>query len=254
MTIYIITNLINNKKYIGITCRENVNRRWIEHKSQARLRKEQKASLINRAIKKYGEENFKFEIVEKYKDISIGELLQKESELITKIGSLAPNGYNIKSISEYSPATEKTKEACSVKNQGIKKGETSKFIGVYRAKDSFRFEIARYRKKYNKGALSEIEAAQGYDKMAIYFYGDEAKTNFPIGNYLREDVETFYKNFFVEDRTKRGSKYKFLFFDKRRSKYVARYKKTYIGERVSEEEAYALLQEYLKQYDEQDNH
>lgn len=249
MTIYIITNLIDNKQYVGITCRENVEKRWIEHKSAAR-RKTKNLSVINRAIKKHGQENFKFEIVEKYENISVEELLKKESILIAQNNTLAPNGYNVNALSEYSPMTEETKNSLSMRNQGIKKGSTSKFIGVYKEKSNFRFEIARHRKKYNKGAESEVEAAKGYDKMAIYFYGDKAKTNFPTDNYLKEEVDEFYKTFYIEDRTKRGSKYKFLFFDKRRSKYVARHKKTYIGERASEEEAYLLLQEYLKQHNE----
>lgn len=252
MTLYIITNIIDNKKYVGITCREDANKRWTEHKSAAR-RKTKNLSIINRAIKKHGEENFKFEIVEKFKNISIEQLLQKESELIMKINSLAPRGYNIQSISEYAPATEEIREARSMQQQGIKKGRTSKFIGVYKEKSGFRFEIRRRTKKYNKGAESEIEAAKGYDKMAIYFHGENAKTNFPIENYSKEEVDSFYKNFFIKDRTNKGSKYKFLFFDKRRKTYVARYKKKYIGERASEEEAYLLLQEYLKQLNEQNN-
>lgn len=179
--------------------------------------------------------------------------MQKESILIAQNNTLAPNGYNVSALSEYAPMTEETKNHISARNQGIKKGNTSKFIGVYKEKGSFRFEIARFRKKYNKGAISEIEAAKGYDKMAISFYGDKAKTNFPIESYTKEEIDLFHKSFFIEDRTKRGSKYKYLFFDKRCSRYVARYKKKYIGERASEEEAYALLQEYLKKLNEQNN-
>lgn len=252
MTVYIITNLIDNKKYVGITCREDFNKRWVEHKSAAR-RKTKNISVINRAIRKHGEENFKFEVVGHYPNLSIEELLQKESELIMENDSLVPKGYNIQSISEYAPATEEIKESRSLQQQGIKKGNTSKFIGVYKERNSFRFEIARRRKKYNKGASSEIEAARGYDKMAIYFYGRTAKTNFPIENYSQEEVDEFYENFFIENRSALGSKYKHLYFDKRRNEFVARHKRKYLGSHKSEEEAYKLLENYFKQQDEQNN-
>ncbi len=56
-TIYKITNLLNNKKYIGQTMRP-VKQRWSEHV------RERDDSPIHRAIKKYGKDNFKFEIIE----------------------------------------------------------------------------------------------------------------------------------------------------------------------------------------------
>jgi len=55
--IYKITNLINNKMYIGQT--NNVNRRWNEHRTK------NTNSIIHKAIQKYGEENFKIEVLEK---------------------------------------------------------------------------------------------------------------------------------------------------------------------------------------------
>ncbi len=56
MYVYQITNLINNKKYIGIT--NNYIKRWSNHKSG-----NSKNMVIGRAIEKYGIENFKFEIL-----------------------------------------------------------------------------------------------------------------------------------------------------------------------------------------------
>lgn len=52
--VYKITNLVNNKIYIGQTV--NLNRRWSEHKSKSK-------SPVSRAIKKYGENNFTIEVL-----------------------------------------------------------------------------------------------------------------------------------------------------------------------------------------------
>ena len=58
--IYKITNLINNKIYIGQT--NNPKRRWQEHKNLGYDTKGTK--LLYRAIEKYGKDNFAFEIIE----------------------------------------------------------------------------------------------------------------------------------------------------------------------------------------------
>lgn len=55
--IYKITNNINNKIYIGQSV--HIKRRWAEHC------KPSSDSLISKAIKKYGKDNFTFEIIEK---------------------------------------------------------------------------------------------------------------------------------------------------------------------------------------------
>ena len=86
MYLYRITNLINNKKYIGIT--NNYKRRWSNHCCG-----NSKNMVISRAIKKYGKENFLFEIIQK--NLSLEEANQKEIEYIKLENTLAPNGYNV---------------------------------------------------------------------------------------------------------------------------------------------------------------
>ena len=62
--IYKITNKINNKVYIGQTCRD-LQTRWREHKSKANC--EYNNHLYN-AMTKYGAENFIIELIEESKD------------------------------------------------------------------------------------------------------------------------------------------------------------------------------------------
>jgi predicted GIY-YIG superfamily endonuclease len=73
--VYIITNLINNKKYVGVTTR-TLKRRFRQHYSQC---KKKYKGIIHHAINKYGIENFKIELVEECFNITENELLLKES-------------------------------------------------------------------------------------------------------------------------------------------------------------------------------
>ena len=68
--IYKITNLINEKKYIGKTL-ISLDFRWKQHEKEA-LRERSKNRPLYRAIRKYGIENFKIELLEECtsKDLS----------------------------------------------------------------------------------------------------------------------------------------------------------------------------------------
>ncbi len=88
--IYCVTNKINGKKYIGKTEEYYINNRWCKHKATARTNDK---NYFHNAIRKYGEENFIFEVV--LKDIPKEELCQKEIEYIKQYGTLIPGGYNM---------------------------------------------------------------------------------------------------------------------------------------------------------------
>lgn len=83
--IYKIENLINHKIYIGQSI--HIERRWNEHCFPSTK------SIISNAIKKYGKENFSFQILE---ECSPEELDEREIFYINKFNCIAPNGYNIK--------------------------------------------------------------------------------------------------------------------------------------------------------------
>ncbi len=59
MIIYKITNIINNKIYIGKT-EKSLNKRWSGHIAKSR---KNIISVLHNAILKYGKENFKIERV-----------------------------------------------------------------------------------------------------------------------------------------------------------------------------------------------
>lgn len=94
MYLYLITNLKNNKKYVGIT--SNYNDRMSYHKTRAfqPAHKEYEKPLY-RAFRKHGTESFKFEILQK--DLSVEEAKSLEIETIANLNTLTRNnfGYNI---------------------------------------------------------------------------------------------------------------------------------------------------------------
>ena len=86
MYVYKITNLINHKIYIGIT--NNYKKRWSNHRCG-----NSSNMIIGKAIKKYGVDNFHFEIL--YEGLTLDEANEMEIKLIKDFNSLTPNGYNI---------------------------------------------------------------------------------------------------------------------------------------------------------------
>ncbi len=87
--IYCIINKINNKKYIGLTVKHAKQRFW-EHVTKSN--NPTYNSLLHRAIKKYGKENFEITILED--DILENILPEKEIEYIEKYNTYN-EGYNL---------------------------------------------------------------------------------------------------------------------------------------------------------------
>ena len=68
--IYCYTNLINGKKYIGQTI--NPSQRYSAHKSTHLNEKDPEYdSLFHRALRKYGWDNFKYEVLNETDDINL---------------------------------------------------------------------------------------------------------------------------------------------------------------------------------------
>ena len=86
MFVYLITNIIDGKRYVGQT-RQTLAKRWLAHTSKNRCR------YLYNAIMKYGKENF---IIEPICEVPTRELANEfEIEYIDRYKTLAPNGYNI---------------------------------------------------------------------------------------------------------------------------------------------------------------
>lgn len=88
--IYLITNLINSKKYVGKTT-NTIKERWQEHCQDSQKERYEKRPLYD-AFNKYGIENFKIEQLEYVKDDS--KLSEREIYWINELQTYGRMGYN----------------------------------------------------------------------------------------------------------------------------------------------------------------
>ena len=93
--IYVIKNRINNKVYVGQA--KNSSERFISHCKPSSIIYSN--SLVDKAIQKYGANNFWFEILES----QIENYNEREKYWIQQLNSLKPNGYNILAGGEEPP-------------------------------------------------------------------------------------------------------------------------------------------------------
>lgn len=94
--IYKITNLVNNMMYIGKTTYKDIQKRFVQHKYYALTIKGGGPTTVHQAIRDFGIENFKIELI---KTVYAPEFLEDaEKELIayyhTQIKDPQCNGYN----------------------------------------------------------------------------------------------------------------------------------------------------------------
>lgn len=87
MIIYLVTNIINGKQYVGQTIRP-LRERWRDH---CRVKDD---NYFHRAIRKYGADSFRLEVIDTAK--SVEELDRKEIFWIKELNTLYPGGYNLK--------------------------------------------------------------------------------------------------------------------------------------------------------------
>lgn len=75
--VYLITNLVNGKRYVG--CSINIKKRWHYHRAPSKLNNN---LSIARAFRKYGVANFRFEIVE---ECALDQLDEREKAWIANL-------------------------------------------------------------------------------------------------------------------------------------------------------------------------
>ena len=110
--IYLITNKETKKQYVGQTICKDVEKRWRQHRwpSNRNL-----GTYLSNAFKKYGIENFKFEII----CICFDEDCNRfEQDYIKKFNTVSPNGYNIESGGSNHICHPDTKKKLSETNKG----------------------------------------------------------------------------------------------------------------------------------------
>lgn len=91
--IYVITNNINGKQYVGLS--KNIIRRWNDHKNKAihPIKKDDIDKPLYKAMRKYGTNNFSIKILEEIDSNNIEDMKEKEKFYIAKL-DLYYSGYD----------------------------------------------------------------------------------------------------------------------------------------------------------------
>ena len=151
--IYKITSP-SNKPYVGQTKRKVPEKRWKQHCQEA-VRGNSHCIAIANAIRKYGAENMKFEVIEECRDDMLNE---REHYWIEKLKSLSPNGYNLRSGGGVNELCEESRAKISAtkRQKSIdERGYVGSIIKNHRG--SF---IAREQGKVHLGTFSTFEEAE----------------------------------------------------------------------------------------------
>lgn len=114
MLIYRITNTVNSKSYVGLTSR-SVRQRWTEHRRDA---KKGSSLPLHSALRKYGPDSFKIEVLEECDSIEY--LCEREQHWIQELGTFG-GGYNATAGGEGSighTVTDEHRRILSEVNQG----------------------------------------------------------------------------------------------------------------------------------------
>jgi len=147
-TVYETTNAVNGKKYIGMHATNNIEDDYIGS-----------GKLLKVAIKKYGKENFKKEILHVFDNFK--DMAEMEKKLCNEDIANSPNYYNLKEGGEGGVYSEDVKRKISKKaigrkmpKESIKKGlESRKRNGTWYKSGE---EHHMYGKSHNKEVLEDI--------------------------------------------------------------------------------------------------
>lgn len=130
MRIYLITNTVNGKQYVGQTI-HTLSERWANHCS-----KNSGCIALKNAIHKYGKDSFKIEEIDTASTRE--DLDEKERFWISKLNTLSPNGYNLKSGGEHPIFTDEVIEKISIHNTGKHHSESTRQLISERLREQWK--------------------------------------------------------------------------------------------------------------------
>lgn len=168
--IYSITNLVNEKQYIGLTRYANPYDRWKKHLDKSKYNAEHP---IHRAISKYGSDNFKFRVLEECSDDKVEE---REIYYIEKFNTFY-EGYNAtlggnirydtdaKPITQYNKKGERIQDFSSLRDASISVNGDKGVIG--KCANGKRFSAYGYRWSWKGERLPILEMKYLH---AVYAY------------------------------------------------------------------------------------
>jgi group I intron endonuclease len=155
--IYMATNTVNGKRYIGLTIRTLQDRRWDHQESAARGSQ----CVFHRAIRKYGNAAFEWRTL--LEDIDAEDLPRLEIMLIRKYETKSPHGYNLTAGGEGPlDPSEQTRVRMRDSHLGVRRSPEAVEKGALRQRGQKRVgqALANIRKSHekNRGKKREGQA------------------------------------------------------------------------------------------------
>jgi hypothetical protein len=174
--IYKITNISNNKCYIGssVNVYKRIRRHFYELNKNIHSNK-----YLQKAFNKYSNLNFKIEIVETFENIKYNDLLNIEKNYILKYNSIE-TGYNlILDNSEYFKTLNKTKDHISknIKKTSIKVFSFDRFTGNFEKEFNSVSEASRYYKTSSSNISRVCKGSLNYIKDKVFCYKKDFDKN-----------------------------------------------------------------------------
>jgi group I intron endonuclease len=172
MIIYCITNNINSKKYVGQT-KVGVEERFKKH-----VEGRSRCSAIEKAVQKYGKDNFSIEQLAKANTAKELDLL--EMKFIKEMDTISPNGYNLNEGGNCPTFSLETRKKLS---EALKGNTNSK--GKIRTQ-----ETKEKMSKAHKGKKLSVEHKKKLAKAKLgKKLSEEHRKNIGLGNTGRQHSE-----------------------------------------------------------------
>lgn len=180
--IYKITNINTNKCYIGETVQKDPERRWKKHISSANTTKD--CPVLAAAIRKYGVDQFKFEIL----IICFDEDTYKyEKEYIKKFNSQVPNGYNILDGGQYGGSR------LGINLSKETKDKLSKSLKEFHLKNPNHYEL--FKDKHIAGMKTSINWIKALEENRVGTHSNNSKPKTQeIRNKISKSVKLYFEN------------------------------------------------------------
>jgi hypothetical protein len=159
--IYLVTNDLTGKKYVGLTV-QTLERRWTYHLEQAAASNIQSDVSLHAAIREFGAASFAIAQIDQ--GMSKVDLEEKERHWIKNLKTLVPNGYNITLGGESGGSNKQPKEVDGIVFPGAR--EAAMYISESRG---IGFEAAKARlRKGRIDVRTPSPPGQAVTKTAAY--------------------------------------------------------------------------------------
>ena len=148
--IYVVTNVTTGKQYVGLTV-QTLERRWKNHIEQAQSNRVKSEHSLHAAIRQYGALDFNIQCFDQ--GTSKDNLESKERYWIEKLGTLAPNGYNICKGGVSGGANKKSLTIDDIHFESV--GQAAEYVAM-----SKKISLAAAKKRISTGRVDVKKPAQ----------------------------------------------------------------------------------------------